>query len=177
MPCCMLPQFSATSHDSNKRALVHASVLVSLPTTGLGDYTTTDHQLGALCTSTSVKLVLGSTGQLPDLRHPVLISMQGCLGGHCLPKHLETAMHHCGGKVHAKGPAQQQGAKAGLHGAVQLPGLEQKLDMALPGVKLFALELAALQGSAQQLVAKVKQQPTQELDKVGLNAGHSSIQG
>lgn len=85
-------------------------------------------------------------------------------------------MHHCGGKVHAKGPTQQQGVKAGLHGAVQLPGLEQKLDMGLPGVKLFALELAALQGSGQQLIAKVKQQSTQELDKVGLDTVLSSVQ-
>jgi hypothetical protein len=75
-------------------------------------------------------------------------------------------MHHCGGKVHPKGPAQQHSPKAGLHGSLELPGLDSKLDMQLPGVKLFALELAALQASAQQLLAKLKAQPAEELDKV-----------
>lgn len=91
---------------------------------------------------------------------------QGCAGGSCLPHHLTKAMHHCGGKLHAPSPAQQRSSSKGLQGFLELPGLEQKLDMSLPGVKLFALELAALQGSAQHVFAKLKQQPAEELDKV-----------
>lgn len=79
-------------------------------------------------------------------------------------------MHHCGGKLRSKVSAQQHSPKAGLHGSLELPGLDSKLDMQLPGVKLFALELAALQGSAQQLLAKLKAQPAEDLDKV-IDAG------
>ena len=96
--------------------------------------------------------------------------VQDCAGGQCLPHHLNKAMHHCGGKVHAhtSAPAQtKQSASTGLQGSLELPGLDQKLDMALPGVKLFALELAALQGASQQLLDKAKQHSAAELDKVG----------
>lgn len=76
-------------------------------------------------------------------------------------------MHHCGGKLHgSEAPAQT--LKAGLHGSLELPGLSNKLDMQLPGVKLFAVELAALQGSAQQQLDMLKQQPAEQLDKVGV---------
>jgi hypothetical protein len=84
-------------------------------------------------------------------------------------------MHHCGGKLHASdASAQKQTPKAGLHGSLELPGLSNKLDMQLPGVKLFAVELAALQGSAQQQLDMLKQQPAEQLDKVSvvLPVGH-----
>lgn len=111
-------------------------------------------------------------------------SAQDCAGGHCLQQHLHKAMHHCGGKLHtttapssagAHNNDQQKQQKASsaaplLSGRLQLPGLQEEgvegLDLQLPGVRLFALELAALQGSAQQLVARLEQQSVQELDQV-----------
>jgi hypothetical protein len=78
-------------------------------------------------------------------------------------------MHHCGGKLHgqhANTPSHQHKAKSVLQGALELPGLDQKLDVQLPGVKLFALELAALQGAVAQQVTQLKQQSAEELDKV-----------
>jgi hypothetical protein len=78
-------------------------------------------------------------------------------------------MHHCGGKLHGQhddAPAHQHKSKSVLRGTLELPGLDQKLDMQLPGVKLFALELAALQGAVGQQVAQLKQQSAEELDKV-----------
>lgn len=99
--------------------------------------------------------------------------VQDCRGGHCLQQHLHKAMHHCGGKLHGTSAlAQQQGPKAGLHGSLELPGLSDKqhLELQLPGVRLFALELAALQASAQQQLDRLKQQSAEQLDKVGLHA-------
>jgi hypothetical protein len=92
------------------------------------------------------------------------------VGGRCLQHHLHKAMHHCGGKLHTSS-AVTQAPKAGLHGSLELPGLDSKLDMQLPGVKLFALELAALQGSAQQVMHKLEHQAAEELDQVGAATG------
>lgn len=78
-------------------------------------------------------------------------------------------MHHCGGKLHGQhpeSPSHQHKAKSVLQGVLELPGLERKLDLQLPGVKLFALELAALQGAVAQQVTQLKQQSAEELDKV-----------
>lgn len=92
-------------------------------------------------------------------------ALQDCRAGHCLQQHLHKAMHHCGGKLHT--PAQQHSPKgAGLQGALELPGLGQKLDMQLPGVKLFALELAALQASLEQQLAQLALQTAEQLDQV-----------
>lgn len=103
---------------------------------------------------------------LTVLDHSIL---QDCRAGKCLQQHLHRAMHHCGGKLHGQhddAPAHQHKSKFVLRGTLELPGLDQKLDMQLPGVKLFALELAALQGAVGQQVAQLKQQSAEELDKV-----------
>jgi hypothetical protein len=90
-------------------------------------------------------------------------------------------MHHCGGKHHATadaagaagatssaaaapaaGAAAAAAAAAGLTGTLQLPGASAPLDLSLPASRLFALELAGLQGSAQQLLASLRAQDTEE---------------
>lgn len=104
-------------------------------------------------------------GAADDQRCLACCALQDCRAGHCLQQHLHKAMHNCGGKLHA--PAQQHSSKvAGLQGALELPGLGQKLDMQLPGVKLFALELAALQASLEQQLAQLALQTAEQLDQV-----------
>jgi hypothetical protein len=98
--------------------------------------------------------------------HPpsFLLLAQDCHAGSCLSSHLSAAMHHCGGKHHADAAAAAgaAAAAAGLTGKLELPGSSEHLDLSLPATRLFALELAGLQGSAQQVLAAIKEQQEQQ---------------
>lgn len=105
-----------------------------------------------------------------------LLVTQDCPGGSCLQGHLSSAMHHCGGKHH---PAQPKAAaappSAALAGSLELPGSNERLQLELPAARLFALELAGLQGSAQQLLASIKQQAAEQQDQVRVPWDDSSL--
>eukprot|EP00879_Flechtneria_rotunda_P016897 GHRR01017688.1.p1 GENE.GHRR01017688.1~~GHRR01017688.1.p1 ORF type:complete len:347 (+),score=115.14 GHRR01017688.1:171-1211(+) len=96
--------------------------------------------------------------------------LQGCDPSTCLSGHLSAAVQRCGGKVlhlNAAANSESQQQQQHPHGSLsslslQLPGLEQPLQLSHAAARLFALELAGLQGSTQHVMQELKQQTGQQ---------------
>eukprot|EP00775_Hariotina_reticulata_P006828 gene6828-7045_t len=99
----------------------------------------------------------------PDI--PVTIldhsTLKDCQLPSCLSGHLSKAAHRCGGKLHPADGAQQHppsSTRGDFSGHLELPGLKNPIPLSSAAARLFGLELAGLQGAAQQTVDQLAQQ-------------------